>query len=192
MLAEWVVRHLPQTSGYCEPFGGMLSVFLNKPLSRLNIINDMDERIVSIYRALRDEPEELMRVLVLTPHSRSEYVRCLDDSPDLPVVERARRTLVVLAQSIRHSTNSKASFWRRGINPTRGIPVKPDEYWPARLFPILDKFKEAQIENKCALELIEDLSDFDDYLIYCDPPYHPETRSKSGQEAYGFEMDAGA
>ena len=83
---------------YLEPFAGSGAVFFNKLPGAVETINDLDSDIVNLFRVLREQPEELKRVLALTPYSREEYdlsfLHC--DDP----VEKARRYMVRTTQAI--------------------------------------------------------------------------------------------
>jgi DNA adenine methylase len=52
---------------------------------------------------------------------------------------------------------------------------------------IAERFRSVAIENMDAIKLIEKY-DCKDALIYCDPPYLPETRHGSNANTYAFEM----
>ena len=47
-LGHWIAGQLPQSEQqtYVEPFAGMLGVLLARPRSQLEIVNDLDERVV--------------------------------------------------------------------------------------------------------------------------------------------------
>ncbi len=62
-----IVEQFPPHHTYVEPFGGCASVLLNKPLAKVEIYNDLDERITRLFRVLRDQGQELQRLLALTP-----------------------------------------------------------------------------------------------------------------------------
>ena len=89
-----IVPYFPPHHTYVEPFGGAANVLLNKPPSPVEVYNDIDSNLVTIFRVLRDHPDELRRALELTPYSREEYVRCLGPLDGLDDVEKARRLIV--------------------------------------------------------------------------------------------------
>ena len=60
-LAGRIVDLFPQHQ-HIEPFAGSLAVLLAKPPSRLETVNDLDGAIVALWKTLRDQPDELMRV----------------------------------------------------------------------------------------------------------------------------------
>lgn len=68
-----IIDLLPPHRGYVEPFCGSLSVLLAKPPVTFEVINDIDGDLMTFWRILRDQPDDLARVCSLTPHSRGEY-----------------------------------------------------------------------------------------------------------------------
>ena len=67
---------------YVEPFCGSASVFLNKRPSPIETISDLDARLINFFRVLREQPDELINRLDLTPYSRGEFQFCSDPCPD--------------------------------------------------------------------------------------------------------------
>lgn len=88
-LAPWIISHFPEHKSYVEPCGGGASVLLQKQRSELETYNDIDGNVVNFFRVLRDQPEELIKKIWLTPWARTEYEmayqKCDDD------IEKARR-----------------------------------------------------------------------------------------------------
>ena len=41
-LANWIVNNMPKHNVYLEPYGGSLSVLLNKPRCHIETVNDLD------------------------------------------------------------------------------------------------------------------------------------------------------
>ena len=108
-IAQWILSYFPTHKVYLEPFFGSGAVFFNKEPSYIETINDMNGDIVNLFRVCREYPEELAKVIELTPFSRDEFISCnaLSDDP----IEQARRTLVRYHQSFGTSNSSKNS-WR--------------------------------------------------------------------------------
>lgn len=103
-MAEWIISLMPPHKSYLEPFFGSGAVFFKKEPSRIETINDMDGEIVNLFRCIREEPEELMRCVTMTPYSRAEYEQAWEKfrfrAGVLSVgVEAARMTLVRYWQS---------------------------------------------------------------------------------------------
>jgi DNA adenine methylase len=92
ILAPWIISHFPEHRVYVEPYGGAASVLLRKPHSYAEIYNDLDSEVVNLFRVVRDNGSELLRVLHDTPFAREEYQSAWFPS-DEPV-EQARRTVI--------------------------------------------------------------------------------------------------
>lgn len=94
-IAQWVVDHFPdgyERMIYLEPFAGSLAVFFNKAPSSVEVINDIDSDVVNLFRVLRERPEDMERMILLTPFSREEYDLAFEATED--PLEKARRFLV--------------------------------------------------------------------------------------------------
>ena len=187
---EWLLPLLPQTNHYCEPFGGSAAVLLNREPSPVETYNDLDGEVVNFFRVLREQREELIDSITLTPFSREELTwACSEKALYLTRLERARR-FYVRARQTRTGLAQTASpgRWatcrntsRRGMGGavSRWLGSAPDLRWiAARLLRV-------QIESRPALEVIP-AYDTEDTLFYCDPPYPHESRGDS--KAYAYEM----
>ena len=78
MLATQIADTFPRHRHYVEPFAGSLAVLLSKPPSLFETVNDLDQHLMTFWRMLRDQPEDLARVCALTPHSRAEHQAAYD------------------------------------------------------------------------------------------------------------------
>ena len=76
----WISTLLPKNlSGlYVEPFGGMLSVLLRREKAAIEIVNDLDRRLLTWWEIVRDRPDELVRQLDYTPYSRAVFAECAE------------------------------------------------------------------------------------------------------------------
>lgn len=173
---------------YVEPFGGSGALLFNKPISPVEVYNDIYGDVVNFLRVLRDHTEEIVNLLSLTPYSREEFEDAINIPEDLSYIERARK-FFVRARQVRSglATSCTVGNWsysksesRRGISQTVSRWLSSVD----GLLEFVDRLKVIQIENLPAIDIINRYSS-KDTLYYLDPPYMLETRS---QEAYAHEM----
>ena len=165
---RWLLPLLPTTPCYIEPFGGGAAVLLNRAPSESEIYNDVDGDLVNFFRQLRDHPDALERAVALTPHSREEFRLARGDTP-CDDLERARRFAVRSCQSVNGRTRKSKSDrdWRSSYLPLTDYMGTLTGQIPL----IAARMRYVQVENVCALELIERHADNRDVLLYIDPPY---------------------
>lgn len=170
----WLVPLLPYGKVYVEPFGGSAAILLNRKPSPVEVYNDIDGAIVNFFRVLRENGEDLIKKLALTPYSRKELSECQEPTPDDPI-EWARRTFVQARQSvmgikdgrswattkeIRKGTSQMISRWSGGIET---------------LYPVIARLRRVMLECRPAIELF-DIFDSSDSVFYLDPPYPRDAR----------------
>ena len=182
----WIRRHLPNAHRrqmYVEPFAGMLSVLLNRPAAGLEIISDMNDRVVNWWKAVREQPEELERLLQSTPWSRSLFKESTGMMDDGDSLHRAWRFTICITQSMMCSDGSgngardKESEWhwhdRLGGCSDNDIMRRP-----GHLRRLADRMRNVQIDcddgvgmiRRAARRASRNVRGID-VLIYADPPY---------------------
>lgn len=179
ILAPRIAELLPEHDHYVEPFAGGMSVLLAKQPSRAETVNDLDGDLVNFWKVLRDQPEELERAAILTPHSREEY----DTSKTLEgdSLERARRVWVRLTQGRSNSMQPHGWRYARDISKVMATNIKGHA---SRIAPSAARLTNVSIENRDALDLIRDYGSDRSVCIYADPPYLGSTRGTN----YRVEM----
>lgn len=190
-LAPWIIGHFPAHVTYVEPFGGGASVLLRKPRASLDVYNDMDGSVVTLFRLLRDNPAELIRRVELTPFSRAEFDLAQDFSrPPADEIDLCLRLLIrshmgfSSAGTIGRGGHEKTGFRARSVR----AGTTPPENWrrfPPVLFRVAERMQGVVIEQRPAMDLVA-MHDASDTLFYLDPPYLPETRDAGGD--YTHEM----
>jgi DNA adenine methylase len=173
-MADWIISFFPEHETYLGPFFGSGAVFFNKPPSTVETINDLDEQVINLFKIIRDQPKELARLIEFTPLSRQEYYASYERSEDN--LEDARRFLIRCWQAIGAKTSDRTG-WRSIIAPNGPKVTKEWSTLPEKLFSVAKRLKEAQIEHQPAAKLLERYNR-PEVLIYADPPYVLETRTK--------------
>lgn len=178
-IGKWIVGHFPEHRIYLEPFCGSCSVLLAKPKSFIEIVNDLDSRLISMFRTLRERPAELAAVLWATPYSPENW-RNGKTSED--ALEDAR--LLIASGQQFYSGNGNNSTWAMDKSPA---PRKPkSSVWAdycQRVLPFAARIKDVQILCEDAVKAIERVKDNQDALIYVDPPY------LGHEDEYRFSVD---
>lgn len=165
---------------YVEPFIGMGGVFLRRRARPpVEVINDLNGDIVTLFRVLQRFPEALLREYRWRPAIRSEFDRLREVREcDLLDIERAARFLYLQTLAF----GGKVSAQNFGVSP-----ASPHNFDLARIEPRLRRLHArlagVVIENLDWLDLIGRY-DREGTLFYLDPPYW------GGETDYGAGMFA--
>ncbi|MEO3852766.1 DNA adenine methylase [Streptomyces sp. B8F3] len=182
-LAPAIAAHLPAHQHYIEPFAGSLAVLLAKPPAPAETVNDLDQRVITFWRVLRDHPAQLARACALTPHARADYETAHE--PADTELEQARRVWVALTQS--RSGGLKPTGWKRFTtdrSPALSMPAYLAAY-RKRLPACAARLAHVSLECRPALDVIRDYGTNTGALLYLDPPYLATTRNAT---AYAHDM----
>jgi DNA adenine methylase len=169
-LKDWIISKFPSHTVYCEPFFGSGAVYFGKTSVKTNVINDKSDEIINFFKQLRDNGEELIRRLHLTPYSRQEYFNCREKIKEdnwKDQIERAR-CFFVIVQSSFMGTASKRQ--KAGFRTSKLPEYLTFIHKVENLSKFISFLKYAVIENLDALECIKKY-DTPTTLFYLDPPY---------------------
>lgn len=188
---EWLLPLLPASTHYCEPFGGSAAVLLNRAPSPVETYNDIDGNLVNFFRVLRDQKEDLIEAIGLTPFSREEFENAIASEGNLELsdLERARH-FFIRARQVRTGLAQRASSgrWAHCRLTSRAGMAGAVSRWLGSvegLSEIAQRLLRVQLEHDDALRVIERY-DSEETLFYLDPPYPHDSRSDTN--AYGYEM----
>lgn len=168
-LLKYLAKMIPPHVCYVEVFGGGGVLLLNKAPSRIEVYNDKDNNLVTLFRVVRDKPFEFIKEFNYILYSRTLFYELLhklvkgDFRSD---IERAVATYYLLLASIHGSLGSGFS--------TSVRQRKPHSH---DIFDTLRDIK--KIHRRLKYVIIENL-DFRDCIskymaettfFYCDPPH---------------------
>lgn len=187
-LAPWIIENFPDHDGYVEPFAGAAAVLLRKRPEPIEVYNDADGEVVNLFRVMREQPEQLIRAIELTPYAREELYTAY--TPDGDPLERARRLYIRAWQGHGGARAQWRTGWRFQRSDNQRTTVVRDWNDNGRLNDIAGRLKNVQIEHDDAFAIIERF-DAPGTLFYCDPPYMPDTRSERWRsKGYAVEFSA--
>lgn len=179
--ASWITSHFPKHEIYVEAFGGAASVLITKVPVALEILNDLDDEIVNLYRVLRDEGAELKRLCELTPFSRIEYSKAREGTSN--PIEQARRTIIKSYFGIGDSISNKTGF-----RTSRKSNTSASGSWRTytlAMGALVNRLKYVTIEHSDYKTLLRKY-DSEETLFYLDPPYVHSMRSSKDSYKHEF------
>ena len=182
-MAKMIVNLMPQHRSYLEPYFGSGAVLFNKPPSAIETVNDIDGDIVNFFKVLREYPTELAEDIAMTPYSREVFNDAHENRGDSEY-QRAYRFAIRSKMGHGFKTYQKTGFKIDVHARENSYAVKCWNRLPGDLLEAALRLKSVQIENRPALDLIRRFN-YENVLIYADPPYLLNTR---GGKQYRHEM----
>lgn len=178
-LAKWIIENFPEDypeMTYCEPYIGGGSVFLNKERSKQEVISDKDKKVISIFKALRDEPGELIGRIKRTKYKEENFKKALKAAEEgfTDYIEEAINEIILRRMS-RGGLKAAFSFSERLRGGQPG-DVNAWETYKEQLAAIAERIEKTHIFCEPAVDIIK-VWDGPNTLMYLDPPYLPTTRS---------------
>ena len=171
-VGPWIASLLPYRHAYMEPFAGMLGVLCHRSPSNVEIVNDLDNRIITWWLAIRDYPEEFAWLVRNTPHSRSAFLAAASvitdssfigaDSDKDEILAKAIQTHIFLSQSYSRS-------FHKGIIWDISTMKKSKTFYDTNVLDLADRIKDVALECCDATDILERYAGNEDIVIYCDP-----------------------
>lgn len=185
-LAASILTFIPPHNCWVELFGGALAVTMAKEPANIEIVNDLDDNVVNALRQIRDNGEQLARLVELTPYARSELQEARQRLEKDSDVERARKFLVQAMMSVNGVMAGKRGGFSVSDTYTRqGREARVNRWnnYPQRLKQVTSRLLDVRIENKDGLDLLTHYSNRPATLVYIDPPYLAE-------RGHGYSIEA--
>ena len=182
-IGKWIISLLPWRfeSTYMEPFAGMLGILMGRDRVKSEIINDLDGNVYNWWTQVRDNTDELGKLIQCTPFSRQALMDAhvvLTNPGDHSPVKRAAALHTLLHQGIYRRIGKGKPSWRISVNPSGG---RGTQYEWHHIMAMGDRIKNVQVENRDALDLLERGCEEPNAVIYCDPPYRTADTSAYGE-----------
>lgn len=161
-LLPKIIPLLPEHRVYVEPFAGALAVFLAKDRAHLEVINDMDGDLVTLYRYAKWHPDALVAELNSHLASRADF-DALRRNPGFTDLQRAARFFILKVCSF----GGQSGHYGRNSDSFKGYR---DDYHGALLRELSARLRNVQIE--CGdWDKVVSFYDAPETLHYFDPPY---------------------
>ena len=167
LLAGKIITKIPEHTCYCEVFAGAAWLLFRKEESKVEIINDINTDLITLYRVIKNHLEEFVRYLKWILVARDEFDRFKAEKPEtLTDIQRAVRFYYLLkcgyASRIKNPTLSISTMRRSNFNLLR----IEEELSIAHL-----RLARVYIENMPYERLVERF-DKTHTFFYIDPPYY--------------------
>jgi DNA adenine methylase len=185
-IAAKMCDRLPLHSCWVELFCGSAAMTLAKLPAPIEVINDINGEIFNFYQQLRDHGDDLLRKIELTPYARAELELSRRSTGRISKLERARRFFVAAMMAVNGSFGAAKGGFSFSNSYSRNWLEARVNRWnsmPEYLIAVVERLKKARIENKDAVDLLDEFSDRPATLMYLDPPYF-------GRRVKGYDHDA--
>ena len=170
-VTRWIGSLLPVRERYIEPFAGLAGVLISRPRSRVEVINDLDGRVHNWWTAVRDQPDELRRLLAATPVYSQRHFAESKTKDGLSGAEGAYWFTLHMMWGFNGMTTEGSG--RRIMWGVAGRPDMPAASDPMSvdLESLAERMRGVGVENMDAVEMLERTAPLTDAVVYCDPPY---------------------
>lgn len=167
LLVKKIIPKIPEHTCYCEVFAGAAWLLFKKQESQVEIINDINGDLVTLYRVIKNHLEEFIRYLKWILVARDEFARFKAENPE---------TLTDIQRAVRFYYLLRTSYGARIVNQTFNVsPTAPSRLNLLRMEEDLSeahlRLSRVYIENMHYQKLIERF-DRPETFFYIDPPYY--------------------
>lgn len=169
-MLKVILPKIPHHTTYVEPFFGGGAVFFGKPKSDFEVVNDINNRLITFYKVLKYDYDALQNLIDETFHSRhqhktsdGEYEAGFEEIKDPLVMAWA----VWVQTNMSFSANIGGGF---GYDKRGTCALKNFNKKNAFTVAYQERMKRVTIESYDVLKVIK-AYDSPDTFFYLDPPY---------------------
>lgn len=185
----WILSYFPPHTCYVEAFAGGASLLFQKQPARFEVLNDLDSDVINFFRVLREQPDELIRMIELTPYAREELRAARNGAPTDDPIEKARQFYIRCWQSFGSGQGKSSTGWRFqiGTSDTRTSAIGS---WnrTEHLREVVSRLKHVQIDCGDYRDVMKRF-DSKETLFYLDPPYVHCTRNSDNAKYKGYQHE---
>lgn len=176
-LANIIIDMMPEHKIYCEPFFGGGAIFFKKPKSYLEVINDKNDKLITFYKQMQTNFDELQSMVANTLCAESEYKKARKiyfGDIEASDVQVAWAVWTVINMSFNGTPMGGWKWCNGSAGSHTGVVIrhKREEF---NVY-LKQRLQDVQISCREALDVIKS-RDSKDTFFYLDPPY-PGTDQK--------------
>ena len=166
LLTKKIITKIPEHNCYCEVFAGAAWMLFRKEESEVEIINDINTDLVTLYRVIKHHLEEFIRYLKWILVARDEFNRFKLENPE---------TLTDIQKAVRFYFLLKTGYAARIEKPSFSIATSSKPRFnllriEEELSAVHLRLSRVYVENR-PYDVIINRFDKRDTFFYCDPPY---------------------
>lgn len=166
-LADKIIAIIPEHLCYNEPFFGGGAVFFKKPVSKIEVINDINDNMVNFYKTIKRDFDKLYNEVDTTLYSEWQYgeAKQMWQAGEGDKVLRAWSVFVLSHQSFSGNMGNSWAF-----SDTANLATKFDKTKQMFDLRYVKRLEHVQIFCRDAINVIEN-TDNDTTFHFVDPPY---------------------
>lgn len=179
-LAPQIVEVIGDHKVYWEPFCGSMAVLMLKPPCEMETVNDLHGDLINLAKVIQDKElgfrlyDKVSRTLYAEDFFRESKDRWLkEETNGQPDIDRAYDYFVVSWMGLNGVSGTKRCNYQFALRWCRGggqgarrwrSVIESVPAWHKRLANVV-------ILRRDAFEIIDNIKDARETVIYCDPPY---------------------
>lgn len=165
-LRNKIIPQIPNHTCYVEPFFGAGWVYFGKEPSKVEVINDIDQELVNLFRVIKLHPEELDKYL------KNDYAIKLSNRTTFSQMQKVdKATLTDIQRAARFMYLNKFSFASKGMHYGYGTTQPPKKQIDLeRITKLSERLENTYIESLPATDIIKRY-DREETFFMVDPPY---------------------
>jgi len=168
-MAKRIISMIPEHETFIEPFCGGSAVLFAKPISKKEVLNDLNPFVFAFWNQMATNFEQLQKFIQSILHSKSQFSEALNIYKGLiesSELEKAVAFWVLTNQSFSSNIGSSWSYAKTTVNKT-GISLANKR----ENFHVYEgRLKNCTIERIDAIDCIKKY-DNKEAFFYVDPPY---------------------
>ncbi|HBJ3896880.1 DNA adenine methylase [Acinetobacter baumannii] len=164
-LARTIIELMPEHKTYVEVFGGAGWVLFKKSPSTVEVINDVNDDLINLYRVLKFHFDAFLTEFDLLLFSRTIFDDMKKNDRGLTDIQRAAKFYYLLRAAFSCQLDGAFSY-----SKARKAGLKLGDELRTHLHSVHERLQGVVIEN-ASYDYVINRMDSPDTLFYLDPPY---------------------